>query len=131
MAEAVAAATGAYREEEDVFGAFLADACTLSADARVTAKELYAAYEHWCQQNGERPVSARAVGIRLSERGLQRIKSGAVRLWSGVSLRDAPMRVAADEASQWATAKITSAAIQCGFDSSINAIGSDREELRI
>ena len=131
MAEAVAAATGAYREEEDVFGAFLADACTLSADARATAKELYAAYEQWCQQNGERPVSARAVGIRLSERGLQRIKSGAVRLWSGVSLRDAPMRVAADDASQWATAKITSAANQRPFDSSINAIGSDREELRI
>jgi P4 family phage/plasmid primase-like protien len=131
MAEAVAAATGAYREEEDVFGAFLADACTLSAHARVTAKDLYAAYEHWCQQNGERPVSARAVGIRLSERGLQRIKSGAVRLWSGVSLREAHMSVAADDASQRSRDETTSAATRWRSGSSAVTRGSNEEELRI
>ena len=103
VSKVVEAATGAYRAEQDAFGDFLEDVCVLGESARSTAKELYIAYERWCLQNGEKPSSARAFGVRLGERGLTRVKSGSVRLWSGISLKtdaDASrFRIEADRAS--------------------------------
>ncbi len=94
---AVTEATGAYREEQDLFGIFLADACELRDDACTAAKDLYAAYERWCLSNGERAISARSFGVRLSERGLRRSKAAGVRVWTGIAPRaqtgDARVRV--------------------------------------
>lgn len=133
--DAVAAATGAYREEQDVFGAFVADACTLSEHARVSAKELYVAYERWCLQNGEKALSARTVGVRLGERGLRPMKSGAVRFWSGISLKTDDeglrMRVGTDVVSHDEGAERDVSQTQTTFDSRANASAWPVEEERL
>jgi putative DNA primase/helicase len=87
--EAVRQATGAYRAEMDVLGAFLRDCCELCAEYNVAAKDLYAAYKFWCEENGERPETQRRLGSRLTERGgFERYRGGSDggHRWRGVQL---------------------------------------------
>lgn len=85
---AVLEATEEYRGEMDVLGAFLSDCCVIHRKASATAKALYDAYEAWCEETGERnPLSQRAFGMRLSERGYQRERSNGKHIWRGVGLR--------------------------------------------
>jgi len=85
----VTAATAAYRTEQDVLGSFIADACVEHADARVTAKDLHLAYQQWCDETGERPLTQKAVGQRLAERGFESARMGKARTrtWLGIGLR--------------------------------------------
>jgi putative DNA primase/helicase len=87
--EEVRAATAAYRDEMDVLGGFLRDDCMLEAGARVTAGALYQVYEKWCHGNHEKPLSKRAVGLRLFERGFDKAKVDGERGWQGLRLRTA------------------------------------------
>jgi putative DNA primase/helicase len=86
--EAVRAATESYRAEMDVLGQFLATCCTEASGAFVPVGDLYAAYQRWCEANGERyPFSQRGLGLRLKERGLEQGKgTGGVRVWKGLGL---------------------------------------------
>ena len=62
-------ATGAYRSEMDVIGAFLADECEIGKDYRASFKAVYASYSEWCVEGGERPETQRKFNARLKERG--------------------------------------------------------------
>jgi P4 family phage/plasmid primase-like protien len=84
----VLGATDEYREEQDLFGAFIDDVCAVGEGLRASAKEIYTAYERWCIRNGERPMSARLVGLRLGERGFQKIKAHGLRVWGGLTVRE-------------------------------------------
>lgn len=66
----VQAATADYRAEQDVLGAFLADATVQGDNMGVQAAELYAAYVQWCDENGEHAVSGTAFGRAMTERGV-------------------------------------------------------------
>jgi putative DNA primase/helicase len=82
-------ATGAYRAEMDVLGAFLRECCELGPEKNVAARDLYAAYRMWCEEVGERPESQRKFGSRLTERGsFERYRGGADggHRWRGVDL---------------------------------------------
>lgn len=83
--EIVQAATEGYRSEMDMLGLFLEDRCIQQPTATVPKGDLYAAYETWCEQNGERPVAKRTFGQRLREKGIEERKSGT-HLWVGVGL---------------------------------------------
>ncbi len=94
-------ATGVYRAEMDVLGAFLEDRCVVHEHAQVTAKALYAAYQEWCDETGEKPLTQKAVGLRLAERGFDsaRLGNARTRTWLGVGLKtddDSPSRQDAD-----------------------------------
>ena len=82
-------ATAAYRTEMDVLGAFLQECCIVDPGSDVAAKDLYAAYKLWCDENGERAETQRRFGARLTERsGFERYrggKSGGHR-WRGLEL---------------------------------------------
>jgi putative DNA primase/helicase len=82
-------ATAAYRTEMDVLGAFLQECCIADPESNVAAKDLYAAYKLWCDENGERAETQRRFGARLTERdGFERYrggKSGGHR-WRGLAL---------------------------------------------
>jgi putative DNA primase/helicase len=85
--KAVVEATQRYREAEDIVGRFVADCCQLDRRGQTSAKDLYAAYEQWCDQEGETPLSKRAIGERLEERGLTPHKgAGGQREWRGIRL---------------------------------------------
>jgi hypothetical protein len=67
----------------------LQECCIVHPDSNVAAKDLYAAYKLWCQENGERTETQRRFGARLTERGgFERYrggKSGGHR-WRGLEL---------------------------------------------
>jgi putative DNA primase/helicase len=80
-------ATEAYRQEQDVFEAFLETECFRMPNARVSAADLYRAYEHWCGDNDIEPIAKRAFGQRLGDCGFTPEKgTGGQRMWVGVGL---------------------------------------------
>jgi P4 family phage/plasmid primase-like protien len=86
--EEVRRATGKYRSEMDVIGAFLKDCCEEDAEHSVAAKDLYTRYKTWCEENGEAPEKQRTFGSKLSERGYERYRGGASggHRWRGLTL---------------------------------------------
>lgn len=83
-ARAVEAATREYREDEDVLGAFLAERCEM--EGQVEAATLRSAYEAFCRDKGDEPLSANLLGRELAQRGITRGGAGG-RRYCGVSLR--------------------------------------------
>ena len=82
-------ATGAYRSEMDVIGAFLRDECEIGRDFKATLKAVYERYEEWCEEGGERAESKRKFNARLTERGQfadRRSGPGGLREWHGLRL---------------------------------------------
>lgn len=88
LPEEVRAATATYREEMDIFGPFFEDHCVFESGALVTSKALNTAYDAWCERNGEKPRSAKALANVLRERGASPARGAkGVRCWSGLRLR--------------------------------------------
>jgi putative DNA primase/helicase len=85
-APAVEEATREYREDEDVFGAFLAEHCREEKDAQVAAADLRNAYEAFCKDLGERPLTSSALGKRLARRGIKVERPGGKRIYCGIRM---------------------------------------------
>lgn len=85
----VLAATSAYRQESDLLGAFIDDACVLAESAQAPAKALYATYTQWCEDSGERAVTQTAFGKNLTDRGFDSARVGKerTRYWLGIGLK--------------------------------------------
>jgi putative DNA primase/helicase len=84
---AVKAATGEYRNEMDVIGEFLAECCLTGEGLSATAKDLYAAYETFCDENGDKAVSKKMFGMKLEEKGFDSFRgTRGVRTWIGLSV---------------------------------------------
>ena len=83
-------ATQDYRTEMDVLGDFIAEQCIVDLGASVTSKELYSTYTAWAEESGEkRPLSQRAFGMSLTERGFERKKgTGGKRTWLGIGVKE-------------------------------------------
>ena len=90
--KAVVKATTEYRKDQDVAGRFLEERCilTLKEADWLTVKALRGAYEHWCDENGERPMSQRALADRLKLRGLNnaRMAGTGATIWTGLRWRE-------------------------------------------
>jgi putative DNA primase/helicase len=88
LPDEVRSATDAYRDEMDVYGGFLDELCVAGGSATITAKELYEAYTRWCDSNGEKPRSQKALASGLRERGFEAAKgTKGTRIWRGLRLR--------------------------------------------
>ena len=66
--KAVQAATEEYRLEQDQLGRFLSACCEEDPSAVCPASDLYRAYEEWCEQSAEEPMSKTAFGRQMGER---------------------------------------------------------------
>lgn len=90
--EEIMAATREYRQEMDVLGDFLAERCVTHSRAEVGAGALYDAYKGWCDETGEEPVTQKAFGSELKDRGYDnsgRISGGpekGKKKWAGIGL---------------------------------------------
>lgn len=89
--EEVRLATGAYRSEQDVLAAFIAEVCVEHPNAEVSAAKLYQRWDIWAGESGERKLSKRAFGQALAERGFEsfRYTKGADKGrygWRGIGL---------------------------------------------
>lgn len=85
---AVDNATADYQFEQDHIGRFIADCCIVGPAMRSSATSLRAAYVAWCEAEGERPWSQKAVGQRLSGLDCEREHSRAGWWWRGIALAD-------------------------------------------
>lgn len=83
----IAAATEEYRGEMDVLGNFIRECCLLSPGVSIRARELFRAYQEWCDENNERACSERFLGLRLKELGLERMRSAEARYWTGITMK--------------------------------------------
>jgi putative DNA primase/helicase len=87
--EEVRKATGQYRSEMDVIGAFLHDECEIGPEYREPFAAVYKRYEEWCDEGGERAETRRKFNARLKERGrfeARRSGPGGANEWHGLRL---------------------------------------------
>lgn len=83
----VRAATREYREGEDLMGSFIADCCALAPKFRTASSDLYRAFTSWCEDQGERAGSQRAMAQALTERGFEPGRNMHGRFWCGIALK--------------------------------------------
>lgn len=83
---AVSASTADWRATEDDVAGFIADCCVVAEFAKVTSGALYKSYREWSLQQGGRPASAKAFGMRLSNLGYQPARDTTKRMWLGIGL---------------------------------------------
>lgn len=86
--EEVTAATNEYRQESDSIAQFIDECCTTAADQTVSKTGLYEAYQKWAEQSGEHPVTKKALGTSLLEKGFKEARTGKARFWDGIGLRN-------------------------------------------
>ena len=86
--DAVERATGAYRDENDVIGRFVAECCELGDEFLVTRKTLRAALAAYCEELGDDIPPATTVGRWLTERGVRLAKVGGERKYRGIRLSE-------------------------------------------
>jgi putative DNA primase/helicase len=83
----ISRATEEYRSEMDVLGNFIKERCIQSSGVMIQARELFRAYQEWCEENNERACSERFLGLRLKELGLERYRTSEARFWKGITLK--------------------------------------------
>lgn len=71
---AVQDTTASYFAEQDIFQMFVDEYYVKDPDGKVYAKTLYQNYQHWCAENGEKPVSNIRLGKELQRLGMERKK---------------------------------------------------------
>jgi putative DNA primase/helicase len=82
----VTEATSAYRGDSDHVGRFLSDCCTLADGVWATSLALQQRYSAWCGEQGERPLTGKALGVQLRKHGCRAEKSAGQRGWVGVEV---------------------------------------------
>jgi len=85
----VLAATARFRSESDMVGRFLAQEMKVEPIGTIERTVLYKIYLKWCEDEGERPVSNRAVIKYLRERGFGERKLGGAVCWTGIRIKSA------------------------------------------
>ena len=82
----VMSATDEYRQDMDTIGAFLEEKCERYEKHTVRAADIYESYTEWSKASGEKPVTQNAFGHSLTQRGLERFRTGSGFKWRGVGL---------------------------------------------
>ena len=86
--DAVVKATAKYRDEMDSVKRFLETQAEVVSDGRTPLSRMKEAYQHWCRDEGLRPLAASQFNASLEEHGCEQKKSGNHRYWSGIRLID-------------------------------------------
>ncbi|MGI5243063.1 DNA primase family protein [Dactylosporangium sp. CA-139066] len=89
--DTVRAATAAYAREQDSVAGFVADCCALAVDqpaVQVATGTLRSAYELWCAENDDAPVTPKVFTQRLHRLGVMSGRGAkGVRRYKGITLR--------------------------------------------
>lgn len=104
--ESVRAATGAYEKDQDTVARFVEECCetgpTGAQHMTVRVAALRQAYETWCRQEGETPVSAKALTSSLTARfGVVSHRTMSARFYAGIRLTDVSCEVEPESSDGW------------------------------
>lgn len=80
-------ATDEYRGEMDVIGNFIKERCVQKPGIMVRARELFQAYQDWCDENNELATSERMFGMRMKELGMAQKRTSEARFWIDIRLQ--------------------------------------------
>ncbi len=84
----VLAAVQEYQAEMDVLANFIAECCIVAPQVRVTPSGIYNSYVAWHKRiEGGEPMSQKAFGTALANRGYQSDRDGSSRWWRGVAVK--------------------------------------------
>jgi putative DNA primase/helicase len=88
--EIVRRATSDYLAAEDAIGRWIEDRCSLGSGYWTAGATLFANWQQWCDQTGERPESQKRFTQRLEARGIRPKRDGAkgTRGFVGIALRE-------------------------------------------
>lgn len=84
----VVAATEEYLEAEDALGRWLEEACDRNPSVQTTTNELFASWKVWSERTGEFTGTMRKFSEDLAKRSLPRWRSGSLRGFAGIALKD-------------------------------------------
>jgi putative DNA primase/helicase len=102
---AVEKAMAKYREETDVINRFFADMCVFGPEQKITKKDLFAAWESWCIDEGVEAGTSVMFTRTMGERGVvENFEEGFVdgkRGWVGISVAKNPPPPPSDSKLQW------------------------------
>lgn len=85
--EVVRDATAEYRANQDTLGGFLEDCAEPDPDARTLFMDIYGRYLAWCEAEGDKhPLSRKALGAALDERGFMRVEKSRPKARRGIRL---------------------------------------------
>jgi putative DNA primase/helicase len=83
----ITTATEEYRSEMDVLGTFIKECCIQGPGLSVRARELFKAYQDWCEDNNEHAIAERFLAMRLKELGLEKGRTAEARYWRGIMMK--------------------------------------------
>lgn len=106
--EEVREASEELRESLDTVGQFLTDCCVKGNDEEVAFKPLYLLYEKWADRLGDKPISRKALGMALGNKGYRNSRGGGNKsaMRRGLRLRymdEAPPDVGKTLFAEWLT----------------------------
>lgn len=85
---AVVAKSWEMRNDQDLLAPFVGECCELGIEHSALASDLYRQYTWWCMQSGEKAMTKRTFGLRLSDSGFTPHRgTGGVRSWVGLRLK--------------------------------------------
>jgi putative DNA primase/helicase len=89
----IAEAVRAYREESDTLGRFIAECCDIRKLGQVKSSSLFATYQRFCDQAGERWIAAKDFPAEMERRGFAHKRStGGQRLFYGIEIRQSEVQ---------------------------------------
>ena len=83
---AIIEATNEYRNEMSAIETFLQECCLRDEQQMIQASHLYEAYKNWAEENNERIISMRSLGMRLAESGMDKTRLSSGNHWIGIAL---------------------------------------------
>jgi putative DNA primase/helicase len=81
-------ATAEYLDSEDAIGRWLEDRCLIDARPWTAAKTLFASWQEWCLETGEREGSQKHFAQQLEARGYQRHRTNRAKGFIGIGVRE-------------------------------------------
>lgn len=91
--EKVMTATKDYRDEQDVIGQFIKECCIVNRSdvkVRITSAKLYAVYQKWTEDSGEKTLSKTAFGRKLNSLNFETDRDSVARMWKFIDLKPQP-----------------------------------------
>lgn len=83
---AVMQAVAEYRSEQNIIGCFIEERCIRDPQSTIRSRELYTAFRGWEEEAGERPISEKKFGTKLSDMGFATVRNGQGNLRVGLGL---------------------------------------------
>lgn len=86
--DSILSATNNYRAEMDIVAGFIEDICETGADKKIPLGSLYVSYQEWSDNACQDALGKKEFGNLMRQKGYSQNKSGGIRYWTGISIKE-------------------------------------------